>query len=369
MKRIALIIGLLASLSLAWTAGARGQDKVIYVDRKTGKDETANGVIQEESPAGITIKQATKPQPQLIPALDVVEVDYKPGDNVKGFQYKVPFGKEKEASKKKDVAERIKGLQEAQVEFDNLAKLMAGNQFAFRYLQYRSALVVVQIARLDRNKRDAAIDALNAFRKQHSTGWETVPALKTLARLQEEKGDIPGARETYMALRSTPGISKELELESTLLVSDLLLRAKKYEDAEKTLSDAKALMREDDPQRPLIVVHLCEAQLKQHKTQDIEKELQTAINNTADLNIRAVAHNTLGDYYREKKQDEEAFWQYLRVEVLYPQDREEHARALYWLSKLFESVKKDKSKASECLDKLKSKDYEGTEYAGKLTEK
>ena len=46
--------------------------------------------------------------------------------------------------------------------------------------------------------------------------------------------------------------------------------------------------------------------------------------------------------------------------------REEHARALYWLSKLYDSVKKDTQKAQECVERLKSKDFEGAEYAKKI---
>ena len=367
MKRIAFLIALLSSL--AWTAGVRAQDKVIYYDRRTGKEDAVQGVIQTESPAGITIKLPTKAEPQLIPALDVREVDYKPPDSVKGFQYKTPFGLEKEALKKKTPMERVTALVEVQSEFDKLAKLLADKPFVQRYIQYRGVLVQVQIARLDPTKRDAAIDAMKKFCGEQSTSWEIVPSAKLLAQLQEEKGDLAGAKETYDKLRVLPGVPKALALESTILVSNLQLRAKQYSEAEKTLNDAKALMSEDDPQRPMVIVHLCDAQLKQHKTQDIEKELRTAIERTSEANIRALAHNTLGDYYREKKQDDEAFWQYLRVDALYPEDREEHARALYWLSKLFETVKKDKSKAQECLEKLKSKDFEGTEFAAKLNEK
>jgi tetratricopeptide (TPR) repeat protein len=366
MKRIALILGL-ASLSLAWTAGVRGQDKVTYFDRKTGKEDTAIGVIQTETPAAITIKVGTNTH--LIPAADVREVDYKPPDSVKGFQYKVPFGLEKESLKKKDLQDRLKMLMDAQDEFDKLAKQVGDRPIVQRYIQYRGALVHMQIARLDPTKRDAAIDAMKKFCVEQSTGWETVPSAKLLAQLQEEKGDLLGAKETYDKLRLVPGVPKDTVLECTILVSNMQLRAKQYKEAEKTLNDAKALLPDDDPQRPLIVVHLCDAQLKQHKPQDVEKQLQTAINTTSEATIRAAAHNTLGDYYREMKQDEEAFWQYLRVEVLYPEDREEHARSLYWLSKLFESVKKDKGKAQECLDKLKAKDFEGTEFAAKLMEK
>jgi predicted Zn-dependent protease len=361
MKRIALGIALLAWLSAACTATVRAQDKVTYLDQKTGKQDTAIGVIQSETPTGITIKVGTKSV--LIPGLDVVEVDYKLPESVKGFQYKAPFGLEREGLKKKDARERMTALTDAQREFDKLATAMGDNPGAVRYLQYRSALIPVQIAKLDATKRDAAIDALKRYRAENSGGWEAVPSAKLLATLQEESGDINGAKQTYEELRILRDVPKEVVLESNIYISNLLLRAKKYADAEKTLTDAKALLPENDPLRSVIVVHLCEAQMKQGKTQDIEKQLLTAINGTPEANVRALGHNTLGDYYRAKKQDEEAFWQYLRVDVLYPADREEHARSLYWLSKLFDSVKKDKPKAQECLDKLKSMDFEGTEYA------
>jgi tetratricopeptide (TPR) repeat protein len=257
----------------------------------------------------------------------------------------------------------------AQGEFDKVAKMLGDRPIVQRYVQYRGALVVVQMARLDATHRDAAIDAMKAFFTEHSAGWEAVPCAKHLAQLQEQKGDITGAQATYEKLRVLPKAPKEIVLESTILVSNLHLRAKQFNKAEEALTKAMELLPNDDPQKPLVMVHLCGAQLQQHKTQDIEKRLQSAIEGSSDTTVRALAHNTLGDYYREKKQDDEAFWQYLRVDTLYPADREEHARALYWLSKLYESVKKDKGKATECLDKLKSKDYEGTEYAGKVTEK
>jgi tetratricopeptide (TPR) repeat protein len=360
MKRIATIIGLLSWLSLACTAGVRGQDKVQYVDRKTGKDAEAKGAIQEESPAGITLKQTNNVL--LIPATDIHHVIYRLV-GVTDLEYRRPFDREKSALAKKEATDRRMLLTEALLEYEKLAGKMRDNANANRYFQYRMALVQVYLAREDAAKRDEAIEVLNKFRKENSTGWEIVPCLKQLAQFQEEKGDLAGAQDTYKELRSLPGLSRELVMESNILVSSLLMRGKKYTEAEKSLQEVRAALPDGDPQKPMIVAYLCQAQMKQNKTQDIEKQLTYAINSSSEAPILAVAHNTLGDYFRMKNQDEDAFWHYLRVDVLYPGDREEHAKALYWLSKLFESVKKDKAKAQECVEKLKSKDFEGTEYA------
>jgi len=83
--------------------------------------------------------------------------------------------------------------------------------------------------------------------------------------------------------------------------------------------------------------------------------------------VRAAAHNGLGDYYREKGQVEEAFWHYLRVDVLYSQDLEEQARALYWLSKLyekkaFEGRAGDPERAKNCRDRLLDARFAKTEF-------
>jgi tetratricopeptide (TPR) repeat protein len=285
---------------------------------------------------------------------------------VNALDYDLPFRREKAALEAKNPVDRRTIMTEALREYEKLADKARANPMAQRYVQYRVALLYVHMAREDSSKRGAAIEALNKFRRENSTGWEIVPCLKQLAQLQEEKGDLAAATETYKEMRILPGVSKELVMESSILIANMFMRGKKFADAEKTLQEVKATLPDNDSQKAVIVVYLCQSQIMQSKTLDVEKQLTSAINSTSDPPTLAVAHNTFGDYCRAKKQDEDAFWHYLRVDVLYAGDREEHAKALYWLSKLFDSVKKDKLKAQECVDKLKSKDYEGTEFARRL---
>ena len=97
----------------------------------------------------------------------------------------------------------------------------------------------------------------------------------------------------------------------------------------------------------------------------MEADLRKALTANDDPNLKAAAHNALGDYFRKKDNLEEAFWHYLRVDVLYPQDVTEHAKALYYLSKLFDKPKNDPLRAQQCRDKLKEDVYKGTEYQKK----
>ena len=167
-----------------------------------------------------------------------------------------------------------------------------------------------------------------------------MPATKTAARLLEEGGDKAGAIDAYNALATNPDVPPDIQLSTNLLVARMLLKEKQYQKAEtklKTVLDAT----KDDKQRSLLTVYLAQTKLAQGNVQDIETKMNEVLKGAADAGVKAAALNTLGDYYQQAKQPDEAFWRYLRVDVLYNQDREEHARALYNLSKLFESVRAD----------------------------
>ncbi len=107
--------------------------------------------------------------------------------------------------------------------------------------------------------------------------------------------------------------------------------------------------------------------MKQGNTTEALGELDKILQNSNDPDPRGVVYNLLGDYYlaQSPPQSENAFWSYLRVHILYKDNPEEHAKALYNLYKLFDSVKQDHGKAMECYQALKREDLARTEY-GKI---
>ena len=72
-------------------------------------------------------------------------------------------------------------------------------------------------ARDDPTRLDPAITALSEYKTGFADGWEIVPALKLLARLQEEKGDAEGASKTYNDLAEVPGVPAATKLQNQLL--------------------------------------------------------------------------------------------------------------------------------------------------------
>jgi len=154
------------------------------------------GTIQEESPAGIKIKVGQEVLD--LPALSIRQVTYKVKD-VTAIDYRYPFGQEELARRPGTrPAERATRLENALKGFKNLDAQVLAVPAAHRYVQFKIAEALAMQAQDDSSKLGAAIAALSAYRKDFPTGWEVAPALKLLAKLQEEKGDSAGALETSM---------------------------------------------------------------------------------------------------------------------------------------------------------------------------
>jgi predicted negative regulator of RcsB-dependent stress response len=356
MKRILFAIGMAVGLSFFAAASSQAQDVVVRRDPKGGKDVSVSGTIEQESPGGVKIKVGK--ESQFIPAEDVLHVAYHLA-NVSEIEFGTPYGKEQQAMTKTGAARKLE-LADVLKQYQDLEKKVKGTPNALRYIQYRQAMLAV-----DQAKDDPAVDpvaALNAFRTANSSGWEITPATKALADLLEAKGNPAGARQAYEELAANPDASEAVQLDANLQEARLLSRDNKNADAEQKLKAVAAGLKADDPQRIYVQVALAQTQVAQGKTKEAEAPLKAAIQGAGDDHLKALAYNVLGDYYLQNKQPDEAFWQYLRVDTVYNQDREEHARALYHLWKLYETVRADQPRSNESLQKLEDKSLAGTDY-------
>jgi len=352
MKRILLSVFVLFIAA----ASSQAQDVVVRRDPRGGKDVSVSGTIEQESPAGVKIKVGK--ESQLIPSEDILSVAYRL-PTVSEIEFGTPYGKEQQAMTKAGPVRKVE-LADVLKQYQDLEKKVKGTPNALRYIQYREAMLAV-----DRAKDDPAVDAvaaLNAFRTANSGGWEIVPATKAVADLLEAKGDQAGARAAYEELAANPEAPPAVQLAANLQVARLLSRDGKYADAEQKLKAVAAGLKPDDPQRTYVQVSLAQTQVAQGNLKEAEAPLKAAIQGAGDDHLKSLAYNALGDYYLQNKQPDEAFWQYLRVDVVYNQDREEHARALYHLWKLFETARGDQSRSNESLQKLEDKSLAGTDY-------
>jgi hypothetical protein len=346
----------------------------VYV-RQPGKkkDDVASGTIQEETPAGIKLK-TDKGEIVNIPALHIRAVDYGEGTDAVGLlDYHAGDSKLERALQQTTAKKKVDGLESALSAFRDLDTndKLRRNASIHRYFQYRIAQTTALLAQDDASRRDAAFTALDAYKTAFADGWEIVPALQLLASLQEEKGDTESASKTYAALSELPGISSEMKLQSQLKGARFLMRGQKFREAEGKLKQVESALPADDPQRAFVEVYLIQSRIAQKGNLDgIQKKLEQIIRVGKDGSLRALAHNSLGDYYRTKGDDAQAFWEYCKVDMLYNQDKEEHAKALYYLSQLSEKPpRNNRDRAEEFLTRLKSPQFDGTLYQRLSAEK
>jgi tetratricopeptide (TPR) repeat protein len=224
------------------------------------------------------------------------------------------------------------------------------------------AHVLALQAQDDASKVGEAIKALADFKAEYPNGWQVVPALLELGRLQEDAGKTDDARKTYEQLADLAGVPKETRQESELLVGRLLLRAGKAKDAEARLLKLRKGLSREDPQLPFVLAYLAWSRMGQRKLDGVEGQLKEALKASRDGRLRGLAYNLLGDYYRAKGKLEDAFWSYLRVDAQYNDDREEQAKALYHLRKLYDKPKNDPVRAKDCAARLLGKAFNGTVY-------
>ena len=369
MRRILPAAALLLAIYGFLNRPLSAQDQVFYRSptlAPNAKDLLIDGKIKLETPSGVTVTVGK--EDRMVPASEIVQLAYRTKDKSPA-DFRGPDGNMITALKadpKTKSKERRDLFTKALNDLSELAPKVTDHPFASRYVQYRIAEIKYRMA-MDDGQKAQAIKALEEYTAAHPEGWEIVASLKTLARLHEEGNDLANALSALERLADLKDAPKDIKREGNIAVSQMLMRAKRYPDAEKRLTALLDTLPQGDPQRAATQVYLVQSQVAQKKTDGAEKHLTEAIRGTSDPLLRGMAYNGLGDYYREKGQPEEAFWAYLRVDTMYNLDAQEHAKAIYHLSELFKTKKfgdrtGDPARAKNYRERLQDKRFAETEY-------
>jgi hypothetical protein len=337
---------------LAFSGSVQAQAQITYYDRSKKKEAELTATIAEETAAQIVCK-ASSGRTEKIPAVDILDVNYMALGDRPAYRRAVAADDKLDAAGTE--AEHAKAFDEALSGYQGLLTQVKDNQPAARHLQFRIARLLARRAEEDPSQVEAAAKALGAFIKDNAESWQIGQVGKLLGRLQEQKGDMAGAQKTYKDFADREDLAKETRQEYDLLLIRALLRNGKHALAEQKLKLMEKTVR--------VQVYLAECQVAAHNYAQAEDALKAVLAGDADAAVKGLAANTLGDCYRQGGKKEEAFWQYLWVDVLYGQDKEQHAKALYYLAKLFDEVKNDPARALQCRDRLqKEKEFIGTDY-------
>jgi hypothetical protein len=354
MKRAFFTVIGLGWLAFCFSTPARAQDQIKYLDRKTMKEATASGTIEDESPQGVVYKPAAGAGTREIAALDISEVTYEVPGAIK-LTYRSALGDEKraadpsarDAERKKSLADALKSYQEI------LPRLSEGKlKFAERHVQFKIARLLARLAEEDKDQTGAAVEALSRYLSKYADGWQVTQAARLLARLQLARGDAAGARKTYEDLAAIPKIPEAVRKECDFQIAEAMIRGKDYSGAQKKLESLLSGSAGDEAQATRARIYLAECLGANQKLQEAVTQLETIIAKTSDKDLKAAAYNALGDCYRLNSKPRDALWPYLWVDVIYHQDRQEHVKAMEQLAQLFEELG-DKTRAQEYRSRLK----------------
>jgi hypothetical protein len=347
-------------VGLVFASAAAAQD---ILDTAQGK--SIKGRVETESAQGVKITAAK----EMIPAEDIADVTYEVTPlEIRLNAYRPAVEADHKALKAAKGPTR-KGLIETALKKyqETLVGLTAGQTNAQRNIEFRIAYLRALLAEddpQDTQARNLAIAKLKEFKNKYASGWQIGRALNTLAELQVEAKDYAEAEETYRALAESK-VAEALKEHAALLAASVPARAGNFAAAEKNLSALIASLPKGSPQARRAQIALGEAMVVGQKFDPAKAILQQVINEAKEPELKAAAYNALGICLYTDNKYQDARWNFLWVDVMFDQDKAEHAKALYYLWKIAEHLNESR-RARESLDLLlNDRQLAGTEYQRK----
>jgi tetratricopeptide (TPR) repeat protein len=348
--RLAIAFGLaaLAVPPFAAGQGSAGPDTVFYRDRKKdNQPTTARGEVKE-SAAGVQVLSGGKVTHTLSPA-DVIRIDYAKLEGVpEADRLRLSSLENKDMREAKDVAA-------ARSAYTDLLKTSPKDARTRRVLEFREAMWAARTADTQTGadfepEAAAAIQKLTTFIRSYPDGWEIWPAARTAARLQAELGRINEAAATLANLGRIADLPSDLRYEARLEELELRLRSNRAaaESLAAELAGDKNFPT-SGPLREKLAVY--QAVLKAASAPELAKTVGDLIAKASDPQVRAAAHLALGEHYLAKDRPRDAMWEFLWVETVYNQDRDDVIKAVVRLADVFQRLG-DTDRAEEYRGKL-----------------
>ncbi|MCS7046557.1 MAG: tetratricopeptide repeat protein [Gemmataceae bacterium] len=354
MKRL-LAFATAAWVYLAAAALVNAEDDIFL----RGKEKPVKGVIASESAKGITLKIGGS-----YPAEAIEDIQYEvTPTTVRLAVYKPAFAAEQNALKATDPKKQREFFEDALKKYQEAAGKV-NEPFAKRHCEYKVAALTARLAVEEGKSLAGAIDLLKKFKAKYPDSWQLGGCLQLLGRIQLDDGDFTGAAETFSEL-ARANVPDDVKQEAQLLIVQVSIRKRDSAAAKKALDE---FLKSAPPGSK----HFNKGRVLQAELAMAEKnydaalaQLRQVIKETTDKSLKALAYNAAGVCLYEKEDYKAARWEFLWVDVEYNQDKNEHAKALYYLWKTFLNIN-ETEKAQECLQQLLTeRAFQGTEWRAK----
>ncbi len=294
-----------------------------------------NGQITAESPAEVSIKPNVGAE-QKVPVDQIDDVIY---DNL------TPSFSLAESR------ENAGALTEAAELYQKAAGEAAGKPLIERAALFGRASILTDLALADPSRVDDALSALESFVKAHPSSRQLGPALEDIIRLSLQKGDTTRAESALNDLRAkVPSAAGR----SAVLEARVLSRKGQYDQALAKLDAIIGQAPKDSAQVRQAMLAKAESLVGMKKFDDAEKTVREVIKQAPPeaADIQAEAHNTLGDCLRAANRPKDALIAYLKTDILYDSDKEQHPRALARIAQLWTDLKQSE-RAAEVQERLR----------------
>lgn len=328
-----------------------GISTLIFADDEVtvrSREKPIIGVVKNESPKGITVEKGKLKE--TFGADEIVDIYYDTANlDAKDGPYSGARKEERDSLDPAKIEKRKGHLQLAIKKYDEVHGKIKEIQTR-RHLKYKVAILQARLASEEGEPAATAIKALVDFKTTYPAAWQIVPVMQTLAQMYVDQGQLPEAMAVYEELAGME-LSEDAQLDAQLRVASLMIRNKKPVEAQKKLVGLLSKLPKGSRHAQRAQVAIGECLAAQDKADEAIAMLRGIIKDTTDKGVKAAAYNTVGESLFKKELYKEARWEFLWVDVVYNQDRFEHARALYNLARTFDAMG-EADRGLECREML-----------------
>jgi hypothetical protein len=344
---------MLAVAAPAETIVVKGRDKIV-------------GEIKSEEPKGIVVNHLVdkKKADEFIPAADLIDIHY----DLKPVKLMLADGAYKTARdverdfESSDPVKRRTAFNIAIARYNETLQTMQPHKYARPMIEFKLATLVLRQAVLENQPTDKAVAKLQEFKKAHPNTWQINQVMPMLAQIQLEAKDYKGAAATFQEMAEMAVLPAEVRVAAELEIVRVHVLSGNIPQAQKTLDTLAAKAGGNALLAARVKMARAEILVGLNKTDEVLPLLNQLVKENSDKNIKAMAHNAMGECLFKAGRYDEAKWEFLWVEAVFNQDKQQQAKALYFLWKTWEKLD-NAERAQECRETLISdRQFIGTEY-------
>jgi len=210
-------------------------------------------------------------------------------------------------------------------------------------IEFYKAIAATRAALAGSANKSTAGKLLAAFSKNNPASFHFLEAEEAMGDLFMSLGKVDSALPFYAKLAATPW--PDYQMRAAVLTGRALETQKQYDKAIKKYEEVISRDmqgKEADKQRLSATLGKATSLSASGKTDDAIKLIEGVIAKAdpEQLEVHARAYNALGECYLAAGKKKEAMLAFLHVDVLYAGFPEQHAQALYHLSKLWTEADK-----------------------------